>query len=86
VVVSTLSHLKGADSLVTLLPCTTRSRDWPNHVLLEGHVGLTEPTFAMTEQLRTVSRNRVHGIRGHVSNDCLALIGRWVRTWHVPAA
>jgi mRNA interferase MazF len=86
VVVSTTSHLRAADTLVTLIPCTTRERPWPNHVLLEGRTGLGEPTFAMTEQIRTLSRLRVHGTAGAVSDECLGVIGRWVRTWHLPAA
>lgn len=86
VVASTVEHLKAADTLVTLIPCTTRARQWPNHVLLEGRTGLTDPTYAMTEQIRTVSRVRVHGVRGYVSPDCLALITRWIRAWHLPAA
>ena len=86
VVVSSLSHGRAAETLVTLIPCTTRDRNWPNHVALEGETGLAEPTFAMTEQIRTVSRQRVHSVRGAVTGDCLALIARWVRTWHLPAA
>ena len=85
VVVSSTSHLRAADTLVTLIPCTTRERPWPNHVLLEGHTGLAEPTFAMTEQVRTVSRLRVHGVSGTLTDECLGRIARWVRTWHLPA-
>ena len=84
VVMSTLAHLEGADTLVTLIPCTTRTRDWPNHVALSGQTALSEPTFAMTEQIRTVSRERVHAVRGQVSKDCLAVITRWSRAWHLP--
>ncbi len=86
VVVSTFDHVESADTLVTLIPCTTRARAWANHVVLDGSTGLNEPTYAMTEQIRTVSRERVHGVRGHVSPDCLALITRWIRAWHLPAA
>ena len=86
VVVSTTSHLRAADTLVTLIPCTTSARPWPNHVHLEGPTGLAEPTYAMTEQIRTVSRPRVHAVAGGVSPECLGLIARWVHTWHIPAA
>ena len=86
VVVSTMSHLRAADTLVTLIPCTASQRPWPNHVLLEGPTGLAEPTFAMTEQIRTVSRLRVHGVAGVISPECLGVVVRWVRTWHLPAA
>lgn len=86
VVVSSLSHVRAADTLVTLIPCTTRARPWPNHVPLEGATGLPEATFAMTEQIRTVSRERVLALTGSLSTECLELISRWVRTWHLPAA
>jgi mRNA interferase MazF len=85
VVMSTVAHLKAADTLVTLIPCTTRERNWPNHVALSGEMTLSEPTYAMTEQIRTVSRDRVHAQRGRVSEDCLALITRWTQAWHLPA-
>lgn len=86
VVVSSLSHLRAADTFVTLVPCTTRERPWPNHVLLEGQTGLAEPTYAITEQIRTVSRLRAHAVTGTVNDQCLSLIARWVRSWHLPAA
>ena len=86
VVVSSTSHLRAADTLVTLIPCTTSERPWPNHVLIEGRIELAEPTYAMTEQIRTVSRLRVHRVAGAVSDECLGLLARWVRTWHLPAA
>lgn len=81
-----MSHVRAADTLVTLVPCTTRSRGWLNHVVLEGATGLAEETFAMTEQIRTVSQDRVRSVSGDVSAECIALIARWIRTWHVPAA
>lgn len=82
--VSSRSHLAGADTLVTVVPCTSRERSWPNHVEISGQVDLGRPTFAMTEQVRTISRQCVHELGGSLSAEALSLISRWVSTWHVP--
>ncbi|MFW0795071.1 type II toxin-antitoxin system PemK/MazF family toxin [Gordonia sp. CPCC 205515] len=50
-------YLEQADSLAIILPTTTIERGWPNHVPLRGPAFTpTRPTFAMTEQPRTVTR------------------------------
>lgn len=85
VVSSTRHHVEGVDTLITVIPCTTRSRGWINHVLLEGPTGLTEVTYAMTEQIRTVSRERVHALAGAVTDECLTTIRKWLVSWHLPA-
>jgi len=84
VVVSTRDHLTGADTLVTVVPCTRRQHHWVNHVELVGPTQLSVVSFAMTEQIRTLSRQRIHRIAGYVSIDCLHAISRWLTTWHVP--
>jgi mRNA interferase MazF len=85
-VVSTPPHLGAIDTMVTIVPCTTRSRPWENHVLLDGATQLTEPTYAITEQIRTISLERIRAVRGIVTTECLAEVARWIRAWHVPAA
>ncbi|WP_375086695.1 type II toxin-antitoxin system PemK/MazF family toxin [Microbacterium sp. LS_15] len=40
--------------------------------LVEGPSGLDRPSWIMTEQPRTVSRERLTGIAGSVSPGCLA--------------
>ena len=81
-VVSSSFHLHGVTTLATIVPCTTRGRGWENHVPLDGPTGLDQPTFAMTEQIRTMSRLRIHREGGLVSHDCLAQVSRWLDTWH----
>jgi mRNA interferase MazF len=39
---------------------------------------LPRPTFAMTEQTRTISRRRIASVAGNVDRACLASIRRWV--------
>lgn len=83
VVISAQHHLDAATDLVVVLPCTTRDRGWINHLRLTGPTGLEQPTFAMTEQPRTISRARVAGTAGRVSPDCLDEIAQWVHRWLV---
>lgn len=85
-VISSTDFTDVISRMVILVPCTTRDRGWINHVELTGHTGLTVPTFAITEQPRTVSVQRVHDVAGYVDSDCLAEIVRWVRVWLHPAA
>jgi mRNA interferase MazF len=86
VVISSTALRRATSELLIVVPCTSRDRGWPNHVPLSGPTGLARPTFAITEQPRALSIDRVHGLAGHVDDDCLALISRWVRTWLHPAA
>jgi mRNA interferase MazF len=86
VVMSSTAFGRATDGLVIAVPCTSRDRGWVNHVLLSGPTGLTNATFAITEQPRAMSVERIHGVAGHVDNACLALISRWVHAWLQPAA
>jgi mRNA interferase MazF len=81
VVIASDDYVEVVDSLTVLVPCTTRYRGWLNHVALTGDTGLSVPTFAITDQPRTVSVQRVRRVAGHVDDACLDAITRWVRTW-----
>ncbi|MHB1066121.1 MAG: type II toxin-antitoxin system PemK/MazF family toxin [Candidatus Nanopelagicales bacterium] len=81
VVISSPDHLDLVDSLVTVIPCTSRDRGWPNHVALAGQTGLDRLTLAMTEQVRTIARSRVVERAGTVDDRCLAAITTWLRDW-----
>ena len=78
-VISSADHLD-VTRLVTVLPCTTRDRGWPNHVALRG-AGTPVPTLAMTEQPRTISRERIRGVIGDVGPECMADVMAWVSRW-----
>lgn len=77
VVVSSHGHLLVADTLVIVVPVTSVDRGWSNHILLRPEV-LQRPSWAMTEQLRTISRERVVGRAGRVDPETLAEIRRWI--------
>ncbi len=73
-------YLEQADTLAIILPTTTTNRGWPNHVLLRGpSFTPTQPTFAMTEQPRTVTRERLHDVIGVVDSETMGEVDGWLR-------
>ncbi len=48
---------------------------------LAGSTGLTETTFAMTEQPRAISRTRIADVVGTVNQQSFAQITMWLRDW-----
>ena len=77
-VVASDLYLEQADTLAIIVPATTVDRGWPNHVPLRGRsLMLPQPTYAMTEQPRTVTRERLFEVAGMVDTptmrDVLAL-------------
>jgi mRNA interferase MazF len=81
VVISSSDFTDVIERLLIAVPCTSRDRGWVNHVRLSGPTGLSQPSFAITEQPRTMSIQRLHGVAGHVDDECLASIARWVSAW-----
>ncbi len=77
VVVSSRGHLLIADTLVIVVPVTSVDRGWSNHIPL-GPDALQRRSWAMTEQVRTISRERVVGRVGRVDPATLAEIRRWI--------
>lgn len=79
-VVASDLYLEQADTLAIVLPATTTDRGWPNHVLLRGpHLDLPRATYAMTEQPRTVTRDRFAGEIGVVDSATMRDVDRWLR-------
>lgn len=73
-------YLEQADTLAIIVPVTTNNRGWPNHVLLQGPgLELDQPSFAMTEQPRTVTRDRLFGHAGTVDGATMAEVDGWLR-------
>ena len=75
---SGFDYLTTIESLAIVVPVTSVNRSWPNHVPL-GDVGLARPSWAMTEQVRTISRVRVTDRAGRVDTVTLQQLRRWVR-------
>jgi mRNA interferase MazF len=62
------------------VPATITDRGWPNHIRLRGSgLELPHPTFAMTEQPRTVTRDRLVGAAGVVDAATMHEVDRWLR-------
>lgn len=79
-VVASDMYLEEADTLAIVLPATTIDRGWPNHILLRGpRLGLSKPTFVMTEQPRTVTRDRFVGDIGSVDAATMRNVDDWMR-------
>jgi len=79
VVVSSAAFLESIDSLIHVVPVTTRDRGWPNHVEMRGATGLGSRSWAMTEQMRSASRERILRWTGSVDDDTFAAIRVYLR-------
>ena len=77
-VIASAGYLDAVTTLAIVLPITTTDRGWPNHVRVDGHSGLDRPSWIMTEQPRTLSRDRLTRISGQVSSDCLGAVRMWL--------
>lgn len=70
----------GNSGLCTIIPITSTRRGIPGHVDIkppEG--GLKNESYAMCEQIRTISRNRLRRCLGQVSRSTLSKVERFVR-------
>lgn len=77
VVISSDDYLDSVRGLVVVVPITTTDRGWPHHVRVEGS-GLSRPSFAMTEQPRTIARERVGRTVGAATVVTMREIDRWL--------
>ena len=79
-VIASNDYLAAVPSLVIALPVTTRDRGWPHHVRLTGpNLDLGRPSWALTEQPRTISRERLTRLAGEVDLACLDEVDGWLR-------
>jgi mRNA interferase MazF len=79
VVIASNGYLVSVSELVIVVPVTTRDRHWPHHVRLSGEqLALDRPSFAMTEQPRTIARARITGHAGTVGANVMAAIDQWL--------
>lgn len=71
-------YLESIDSLALIVPLTSVDRGWPNHVRVEGGE-LPTDSWAMTEQVRAISRERIVGSAGDAADRSLAAVRVWLR-------
>lgn len=72
---------EGPTGLVTVIPLTTTQRGTPLHVEItppEG--GLTSVSYAMCEQLRTISKDRLDNRSGSVGREVMATVEDRIKT------
>ncbi len=77
VVVSSEGYGDVMTMLLIVVPISRTDRGWPNHVRLAG-VPALPTSFAMTEQPRTISRDRVGDQIGRIDEPCLYEIKLWL--------
>jgi mRNA interferase MazF len=76
-VVAGAGYLQTVDALALVVPITTVDRGWPNHIEVLG-AELEHHSWAMSEQIRTISRERVVGRAGRVTDATLAAVRTWL--------
>lgn len=63
-IVSSNGALDVIPNVVTVVPLTTRSQPWASRIEITGDTSLTVPSWAMCEQVRTVSTDRLRARLG----------------------
>lgn len=76
-VVSSDGYIDIVTELLVVIPVSRSHRGWPNHIRLSGIPELHD-RFAMTEQPRTISRERLGDQIGQVDDTCLSDIKEWL--------
>lgn len=77
-VVSSDIHLELVTRLVTVIPITSKNRHWPNHIAISPDAGLGQESWVMTEQVRTIARERISSRAGTLSSRALAEVRMWL--------
>ncbi len=79
-VVASAGYLSSVPELVIVVPITSVDRGWPHHVPVRGAaLTLAKPSFAMTEQPRTISRERIGRHAGVADEATMGDIDQWLR-------
>jgi mRNA interferase MazF len=77
-VISGTDYLATVDTLAIVVPITTVDRHWPNHIPISG-ADLPQSSWAMSEQIRTISRQRIVGVADSVDGATLRGVRDWIR-------
>ena len=77
-VVSSDIHLELVTRLVTVIPITSKNRQWPTHIPISVNAGIGQESWAMTEQVRTIARERISSRAGTLSVRSLADVRMWL--------
>ncbi|MBI3508871.1 MAG: type II toxin-antitoxin system PemK/MazF family toxin [Chlamydiia bacterium] len=79
-IMSNDSFNNGPAGLLIIVPLTTKEKKIPCHVLITPKDGgVKEACFAMSEQLRSISKERLITKWGHMNNKkVIRQIGEWI--------
>lgn len=78
-VISSREYLESIPDLVVTLPITSVSRRLLHHIPLEGApTGLSQKSYVMTEQPRTVATERLAGSIGFASPQTMLQVDSWL--------
>ena len=83
IVVSTQAFNSLGSPLIHTVPITRRNRGWDNHVSVEMAQGQLDHSFALTEQVRALSIDRITGFHGAVTATTLKEIRWWLHRFLV---
>ncbi len=85
VVVVSHPRYAAVPGLFIAVPLTTRHRGLEHHVEIaaDDRTGLKQVSYAMTEQVRTMSHERAGRQLGRVSDDALITISRYLHLFIV---
>lgn len=70
-------YLAVVGTLAIVVPMTTVDRGWPNHIAVVG-ADLPVPSWAMSEQVRTISGDRILARAGAADRTTLQAVRDWV--------
>ncbi len=76
-VVASADYLQIVDTLALVVPITSVGRGWPNHIEVVG-ARLAQRSWAMSEQVRTISRERVVDRAGRATEATLIAVRQWL--------
>lgn len=72
-------YLETVTELAIVVPITSVDRGWPNHVALDDGAGLDQPSWAMVEQPRTITRARITSAVGLASRSTMDRVDVYLR-------
>jgi mRNA interferase MazF len=79
-VVSGAEYLQSVPDLVIVVPVTSVDRGWPHHVRVRAPAStLPRASFAMTEQPRTIWRERLVRHTGRADEATMDEVDQWLR-------
>ncbi len=76
-VVAGVGYLQIIDTLALVVPITSVYRGWPSHIEVIG-AQLDTRSWAMSEQIKTISRERIGGRAGRVNDATLVGVRSWL--------